>query len=512
MSAIGDYIHRSLRGYKSGEKSPRISDASKAYKIKKSQIEQQILSSEADLKLEQQAKVLENVLNEFLGQNKGSPDYEAQLKKFNDEVFIKEFPQYITDQFLKVNRNRAGMKVQEIGVKGNIPLQTVSKKLEQIDNIIQTISKGKIDTSTADKLQETYNNLQTTFSQMQTNIKTGQKSINAKKNENFFTELNMLINELQFSNELMYAKGKALELFVPFVVDYINKAVKGKVDFAISQKQGGKDSRSLPGIATQYFTPDKRVDLEKVMGRQKEKISKYSDFIPSIQIPTEDKVDFYLAIDGSDMGFTAKNYVISSERFKGITLVKQQSLLTLLQNENDENFVNHYFTLIQPLDCEGEKGLNRIIAYQHEYNRLVYKLLLVKALTGYNVLKYNESGADNKIFTTDAAQFLIINDSAKSNYTENNIKIISTKTLINNILINPNSASLSTGSKHGYNYNSFANFTLQEQPYKKDSFNTPQERITDILMKVHAQKIHMALKPGFVRQSIFGYNTTASNT
>ena len=511
MSAIGDYIHRSLRGYRNGEKSPHRSDAYKAYKIKKSQIEQQILSSEADLKLEQQAKVLENVLNEFLGQNKGNPDYEAQLKKFNDEVFIKEFPQYIADQFLKV-RGRAGMKMQEIGVKGNIPLQTVSKKLEQIDNIIRTISKGKIDTSTANKLQETYNNLQTTFSQMQTNIKTGQKSISAKKNENFFTELNTLINELQFSNELMYAKGKALELFVPFAVDYINKAVKGKIDFAISQKQGGKDSKSLPGIATQYFTPDKGIDLVKVMGTTKERISKYSDFIPSIQIPTEDKVDFYLAIDGSDIGFTAKNYAVSGEGFRGITLVKQQSLLTLLQNENDEDFVNHYFTLIQPLDCEGEKGSNRIIAYQHQYNRLVYKLLLVKALTGYNVLKYNKGGTDNKIFTADAAQFLIINDSAKSSYTENNIKIISTKTLINNILKNPSSVSLNTGLKRDYNYNTFANFTLQEQPYKKDSFNTPQERITDILMKVHAQKIHMALKPDFVRQSIFGYNTTASNT
>ena len=509
MGAIGDYIHRSLQGYRSGDESPHLSEATKAYAAKKSQIQQQVISSEEDLNLEKTANNLETILNNFLTQDKGSPNYERLLGEFNNEVFIKEFPQYITDQFLKIS-NRPGMKIQEMTTKGRVPLETVGKKLNQIDNIIKAIKKGKVNIQTAEKLETEYNILKDTYIKM--TEKKEIKGINAKSNENFFTELNTLINELQFSNELMYAKGKALELFVPFIVDYINKKTTEKINFTISQKQGGKNSKSLPGIAISNFTQDKGIDLAKIMGTTKEKISKYSDFIPSIQIPTEDKIDFYLAIDGSDIGFTAKNYAVSSEGFKGITLVKKQSLLTLLQNENEANFVNHYFTLIQPLDCEGEKGTHWIKTYQHQYNYLVYKLILVKALTGYNVLKYNESNTDNKIFTTDAAQFLIINDSAASNYTKNNIKIISTKALINKILKTSNSTSLSMGSKLSYDYNSFANFTLQQQPYKKEAFNTPQERITDILMKVHAQKIHMSLKPDFVRQSIFGYNTTDSKT
>lgn len=508
MGAIGDYIHRSLQGYRSGDESPHLSEATKAYAAKKSQIQQQIISSEEDLDLDKTANNLETILNKFLTQDKGSPNYERLLEEFNNEVFIKEFPQYITDQFLKIS-NRSGMKIQEMTTKGKISLETVEKKLNQINNIITAIKKGKVDIQTAEKLETVYNTLKDIYINMKGDIK---GRISAKSNENFFTELNTLINELQFSNELMYAKGKALELFVPFIVDYINKKTTEKIKFTISQKQGGKDSKSLPGIAISNFTQDKGIDLAKIMGTTKEKISKYSDFIPSIQIPTEDKIDFYLAIDGSDIGFTAKNYAVSSEGFKGITLVKKQSLLTLLQNENEANFVNHYFTLIQPLDCEGEKGTHWIKAYQHQYNYLVYKLILVKALTGYNVLKYNESNTDNKIFTTDAAQFLIINDSAASNYTKNNIKIISTKALINKILKTSNSTSLSMGSKLSYDYNSFANFTLQQQPYKKEAFNTPQERITDILMKVHAQKIHMSLKPDFVRQSIFGYSTTDSKT
>lgn len=506
-SAIGNYIHRSLQGYRKGE-NPHIIEAGRAYAAKKKQIEQQIIPSKEDLNLEETAKNLEKILNDFLTQGKGNPNYEKLLEEFNNEVFIKEFPQYITDQFLKIS-NRSGMKIQEMPTKGKISLETVEKKLNQINNIITAIKKGKVDIQTAEKLETVYNTLKDTYINMKGDTK---GRISAESNENFFTELNTLINELQFSNELMYAKGKALELFVPFIVDYINKKTTEKIKFTISQKQGGKDSKSLPGIAISNFTQDKGIDLAKVMGTTKEKISKYSDFIPSIQIPTEDKIDFYLAIDGSDIGFTVKNYAVSSEGFKGITLVKKQSLLTLLQNENEANFVNHYFTLIQPLDCEGEKGTHWIKTYQHQYNYLVYKLILVKALTGYNVLKYNESNTDNKIFTTDAAQFLIINDSAASNYTKNNIKIISTKALINKILKTPNSTSLSMGSKLSYDYNSFANFTLQQWPYKKEDSNTPQERITDILMKVHAQKIHMSLKPDFVRQSIFGYNTTDSKT
>ena len=506
MSAIGDYIHRTAIGYTIGKRFPRRSDAIIAYRNKENDINKQITLSEADAILEKKAKNLENILNNFLTQDRGNPDYQKLLEEFNNEVFIKEFPQYITNQFLKIKK-RSGMSIKEIIPQNDeVHLRTVQSTLKKIQNIINNISKGKVDIETANKLQNIYNNLQNTANQIQTQ----KGKINVKNNENFFTEINTLINELQFSNELMYAKGKALELFVPFFVDYINKTVKAKIDFTISQKQGGKDSKSLPGIAISNFTQEEGIDLTKVMGVKKEKIDKYSNFIPSINIPTEDKVDFYLAINGSDIGFTAKNYAVSGERFQGITLVKQQSLLTLLQNENQYNFINHYLNVIQPLDCENCNDnvlVEKIVWQRIYYNRLVYILLLLKALTGYNVLKYN----DNKIFTTDAAQFLIINDSAASNYTKNNIKVISTKTLIDKILNTPNSTSLSIGLRN-YDYNSFASFTLQEQPYKEEDFSTPQARITDILMKVHAQKIHMSLNPDFVRQSMFGYNTTDSKT
>ena len=38
-SAIGNYIHRSLQGYRRGDESPHLSEATKAYAAKKSQIQ-----------------------------------------------------------------------------------------------------------------------------------------------------------------------------------------------------------------------------------------------------------------------------------------------------------------------------------------------------------------------------------------------------------------------------------------------------------------------------------------
>ena len=134
MGAIGDYIHRSLQGYRKG-KNPHAIEVGRVYAAKKKQIQQQIISSEEDSNLEDVAKNLENILNKFLTQGEGNPDYQKILEKFNNEVFIQEYPQYITDQFLKI-RNRSGMKIREIIPQNDeVSLRTVRNTLTKIQNI-----------------------------------------------------------------------------------------------------------------------------------------------------------------------------------------------------------------------------------------------------------------------------------------------------------------------------------------------------------------------------------------
>lgn len=513
MSAIGDYIHRSLKGY-IGEntKPPYLYQAESAYKLKQDRIQTQIENMKIDAELENAAKELETILNDFLSQKILKDEYNNWLEEFNDDFFTTEFPQYITEQFLKVagrsiNGSQVSTKIKEINMNTKNPSilkEQVSKKLELIKrNIDLAIKKGQIGKNNVTELSKQYEDLKDMFDEISKNVKT----LNKNKNANFFTQLNTLINKVEFSNEFAYARGQALESFVPFIVNHINKTVLNKIAFTTSEKLGGKESKSLPGVATENFAKD--INLVDIMSEQgQRKITKYPNFVSSIQIPTEDKIDFYLTFKGDDIGFSAKNYAVSGKNFRGITLVKGQSLLTLLQNENEENFINHYLTLIQPLDTSNASDeLNtNIDTWRSNYNQLVYQLLLIKALTGYNVLKYDINKSSDNIFITDAAQFLIINDSAANSYKGNNIKVISMQMLINKIFNNINSVSLSMGSGKSYNQLSFANFTLQPKPYQQDQ-QTVEERITDILMRVHAQKVHMTLKADFVKYQIFDYKT-----
>ena len=513
MSAIGNYIHRSLRGY-IGEntKPPYLYQAESAYNLKQGRIQTQIDNMKINAELENAAKELETILNNFLSQKDFKDEYNNWLEEFNDDFFTTEFPQYITEQFLKVagrsiDGHQVSTKIKEINMNTKNPYilkKQVSNKLGLIErNINLATKKGQIGKNDVAELSKEYNDLKKIFDEISKNV----KSLNKNKNANFFTQLNTLINKVEFSNEFAYARGQALESFVPFIVNHINNAVLNKIAFTTSKKLGGKDSKSLPGVATENFAEG--INLVDIMSEQgQRKITKYPNFVSSIQIPTEDKIDFYLTFKGDDIGFSAKNYAVSGKNFRGITLVKGQSLLTLLQNENEENFINHYLTLIQPLDTSNASDeLNtNIDTWRSNYNQLVYQLLLIKALTGYNVLKYDINKSSDNIFTTDAAQFLIINDSAANSYKGNNIKVISMQMLINKIFNNINSVSLSMGSGKSYNQLSFANFTLQPKPYQQDQ-QTVEERITDILMRVHAQKVHMTLKADFVKYQIFDYKT-----
>ena len=105
--------------------------------------------------------------------------------------------------------------------KPGIEIDRILKKLELINrNITEAKKKGKIGKNSIEELEKQYNDLQTMFDNIPKKL--GQKSLNKKNNMEFFTQLNLLINKVEFSNELNYARGRVLELFVPFIVNHIN--------------------------------------------------------------------------------------------------------------------------------------------------------------------------------------------------------------------------------------------------------------------------------------------------
>ena len=93
MSAIGNYIHRSLRGY-IGEntKPPYLYQAESAYNLKQGRIQTQIDNMKINAELENAAKELETILNNFLSQEDFKDEYNNWLEEFNDDFFTTEFP------------------------------------------------------------------------------------------------------------------------------------------------------------------------------------------------------------------------------------------------------------------------------------------------------------------------------------------------------------------------------------------------------------------------------------
>ena len=272
MSAIGDYIHRSLKGY-IGEntKPPYLYQAESAYRLKQDRIQTQIENMKINAELENAAKELEKILNDFLSQKILKDEYSNWLEEFNDDFFTTEFPQYITEQFLKVagrsiNGSQVSTKIKEINMNTKNPSilkEQVSKKLDLIKrNIDLATKKGQIGKNNVAELSKQYEDLKGIFDEISKNVKT----LNKNKNANFFTQLNTLINKVEFSNEFAYARGQALESFVPFIVNHINKTVLNKIAFTTSEKLGGKDSKSLPGVATENFAEG--INLVDIMSEQ----------------------------------------------------------------------------------------------------------------------------------------------------------------------------------------------------------------------------------------------------
>ena len=313
MSAIGDYIHRSLKGYmaEEGDRPPYFNTATEAYKKKKAEIKRQIEMEKVDKELEKQAKKLEDMLNSFLHQNSSSDaalksEYEQQLQEFNDTVLMTEYPQYVAKYFLQVesksiNNKRLTTKIGEINMDTNKPgieIDRISKKLELINrNITEATKKGRIGKNSIEELEKQYNDLQTMFNNIKTKLREDNpdiKSFNKKGNIEFFTQLNLLINKVEFSNELNYARGRVLELFVPFIVNHINQTVENKIAFTFSKQQGGKSSKSLPGLSQANFAQN--VDLTQVIDMKAGKIieDKNAKFIASIKITNENKIKFKL--------------------------------------------------------------------------------------------------------------------------------------------------------------------------------------------------------------------------
>lgn len=170
----------------------------------------------------------------------------------------------------------------------------------------------------------------------------------------------------------------------------------------------GTTGRSLSGIDTTKFSKIFE-DQYSILLRGKGDDAKFSygDFIASTELTKANKMDVVLQMkNGSKLGISVKNYSDATMIKKGIEN-SVANLLTLLQNENEDDFINHYLNL-SSIKKDGDyifrNDLNREAAY-----KLIRQIIAAKLLTGYNttaglnetvqntaklLIRYNDKGTN----------------------------------------------------------------------------------------------------------------------
>lgn len=520
---MGIYIHKTYQGYKGEVEStkkylPLMNQAEEARKNKINEINSvhQNLSDEEEIQnLQDFFNYILNYANskkngtrtldkEKYGINK--EELENFLKEFN-EAFVKQYKAFQLNQSNILNpQRRRGTKnlngeifkkktnTTSISLKKLIELnKEIENRTKILNNILTEEEKNKIK-----KFQVEIENIINDVKSQQNSKK--ETFINIKKieNPNFIQELNDIIDLLSVEMNMKYAIGASLEIFLDTAINFFIGKLPSQIEnaFKKSNKLGGKSDIAAPIIFTNYFSQqgkDKLKEIIKVpqpsMNINGKNINLAKNFMVTMSAGTENKADLYLNYKDQDLGLSAKNYYLNPDldRFHGINLVQQQSLFNFLQTENSKNFFIHYLTLIQPLSFYQTDNELEVENLKQNYNMTVFKLIVLKAISGYNVAKMDLQ--TQQLYAPAMAKYLIINNRKQKN---NSIKILSVKQILSTIEENENILTNSIEFKindNDYNYKSFKNYSFK----RNTEIMTAEERINNILINAHNQKIKVKL-------------------
>lgn len=504
---IGNYIHYRASNYlKYGttmsQKSARVVDLDKIINDKHESIK--ILfqaQKEDDFK-----KQYEKELNYIFGTNEST----GSLSVFNeDELLDEEFRQLVQEKFPNIIIDFATLNTSLDGKGGNYGLQPL--------NIQKRIAKGKPELSFAtlenminqlkilmnkQKIKEQYKQkeleqhrillqkVDDTYKAMYATAKKNKSASRAfikmnkkgglgldlsklnKQQRSFFTDLNELISlyNIMYKSNIQGELGEMSAAYVGAKLQGIG--VNELRKFIEQTVMDSKTNKGAPG----YWHADYSsafVDLAKF---GEEKGWKYHDKnggYVTATISTQNKVDIEIKTPEGIRKISAKNYNL--KQGAQITALKGSSLLTLIQNENKDNFVNHYFNITAKHE-EKEDSETEINQVRERMHNLMKQILLINALTGLNISKASLEGEKVNM---NSADYFAINDSSKPGA----FKIFSMSDILN-VATNNFSGFAKFVKLSGYN-NPEWNNTWAESGAK--------ERISNILMQAHRLKIHIGI-------------------
>ena len=181
---------------------------------------------------------------------------------------------------------------------------------------------------------------------------------------------------------------------------------------------------------------------------------------------SQGKIDVELQWDDKQIGLSAKNIAIDPNKYQ-IHLVTGSSLLYMIQ-DRDTDFVNHFLNLFAKHGRPG--AITGAFRTSKELMKDEMKLILFfKALTGAN-------------YKRKAANLFVVNDS-----TTGRVYVKSIEGLIDKVAedINKYVGVTLNGTTFNTSIKQFNNPVLEDS----------KDRISALLMDVHARKVNVSLKP-----------------
>ena len=487
MSAIGDYIHYSSRGY--GEYG--VAKFREAPKINTS-----IFSNFKD-------KMLKNIAAE---QNKVmSPAERLELRKRLSEIFTEDttnaaqnVPQIQAEleRLMRAQAEQSKAKVITDFNTGNLTLQQLQsialKKKEHVLSQINTLTKeGYIYKTTIDSR---INNIKNIIASIKSNtdkntIKTQLELIEQdykiiqNNSKNFRGTTQLYLND-----EVTNLATKINSILAAFDGAVVNNVLKGDfMEYAVALSPlvglniGQKELNNIMANLEKTKMGDKRSQVQihanafsdevdwaaLAIGQKGWKYDKNKEVFTTI-MPTQEKIDVDLLWNNSFVPTSIKNVNLSSGF--NVHIVSNTSLLYLIQDSNQNDFINHYLNVVSTHN--GTFAFDRYITgikYIQAQNAMKL-LILYKALSG-------------KTADRQAASIFIVNDNSNSGL--NSIQVYDIPSLV---------------IKAAENLNAYTDITangsdLSAMRLENNWATSYSTRITSLIQEVHAQKISAALKP-----------------
>lgn len=427
MSAIGDYVHLTFAGYvkeKGEDRGPFFEYCGSALAIREKHFNQWIDKQFSPIKKELEQELQKNLsLLKSFKDNKGNismvEENEIAMALIEDLWNELEIKYLTVDKIAatssglidsasffsgtNVGKNGANTFRQQMTV-GNINTQIqnlLNNTLDTINKeIFSILSKDDLETK---KINDAVSKTRNKLNSFILNLSQKMKVIDTSSQKNTFNilqkifkdlqeelekneELNTSINLMNKLNKLAYGltrgitenqfKGDIAEALIAITARRMSGIALKESNKTISSAMVSGQERSSRGIDTNNFIPG--LDWEKIADKESFK-RPFGEFIVSADA-VQDKVDIKIELEGGEHTYiSAKNY--SAKSLKDGVTNKSASFLSLIQNENGNNLINHYLNLNAVNG--GRATLKR---NADAYNNFIRKITIAKLITGYSTI------------------------------------------------------------------------------------------------------------------------------